>query len=159
MDNEQTNSRYQITTHPIVPEVILQKVIRPEAGAAVLFVGTVREFTKGRRTLHLEYEAYQTLAIKQLQRIGEEVSRRWEDTTTAITHRIGWLEISEAAVVIAVSSPHRKAAYEANEYAIERIKEIVPIWKKEFWEDGSQWIGDQRETFEYPMGFPSEKDE
>nr|WGE02518.1 molybdenum cofactor biosynthesis protein MoaE [Bacillus subtilis] len=74
--------------------------------------------------------------------------------SAAITHRIGVLDIGEAAVVIAVSSPHRKAAYEANEYAIERIKQIVPIWKKEIWEDGEQWIGDQLETTAYPNGKP-----
>ena len=71
---------------------------------------------------------------------------KWPQLKVAITHRVGRLDISEIAVVIAVSSPHRKAAYEANEYAIERIKEIVPIWKKEYWEDGSKWIGNQLET-------------
>ncbi|ARW42349.1 Molybdopterin synthase [Bacillus licheniformis] len=89
-----------------------------------------------------------------LAQIGKEINEKWPGTAAAITHRIGRLDISDAAVVIAVSSPHRKAAYEANEYAIERIKQIVPIWKKEHWEDGETWIGDQLETTEYPEGKP-----
>jgi molybdopterin synthase catalytic subunit len=94
------------------------------------------------------------MAVKMLSQIGDEIQEKWPDALTAITHRIGKLDITEVAVVIAVSSPHRKTAYEANEYAIERIKQIVPIWKKEFWEDGTKWIGDQLETKEYPEGKP-----
>ncbi|MED2513560.1 molybdenum cofactor biosynthesis protein MoaE, partial [Bacillus thuringiensis] len=108
--------------------------------------------------LHLEYEAYKPMAVKQLMRIGEEISERWPDAKVAITHRVGRLEIMDIAVVIAVSSPHRKVAYEANEYAIERIKQIVPIWKKEFWEDGTMWIGDQLENTPYPEGKPKEEE-
>lgn len=145
---------YVISDQPIEPDRVMRKVIRPEAGAVTLFVGTVREWTKGKRTLYLEYEAYPSMAVKQLEKIGNEIAAKWPETRTAITHRVGRLDISDAAVVIAVSSPHRKAAYEANEYAIERIKEIVPIWKKEFWEDGSRWIGDQRETVRYPSVRP-----
>ncbi|EEK43849.1 Molybdopterin-converting factor subunit 2 [Bacillus cereus m1293] len=118
----------------------------------------MRELTKGKRTLHLEYEAYETMAVKQLMRIGEEISERWPDAKIAITHRVGRLEIMDIAVVIAVSSPHRKVAYEANEYAIERIKGIVPIWKKEFWEDGTMWIGDQLENTPYPAGKPKKEE-
>ncbi|WP_059105631.1 molybdenum cofactor biosynthesis protein MoaE [Shouchella shacheensis] len=146
--------------HFIVTEDVLsldavhQKVVRREAGAVVNFVGTVREFTKGRRTVSLEYEAYVPMAEKQLERIGEEIKERWPEAVTAISHRIGHLYISEAAVVIAVSTPHRKDAYAANAYAIERIKEIVPIWKKERWEDGEEWIGDQLEQKSYPSGKP-----
>ncbi len=81
--------------------------------------------------------------------------KKWPGSTIAITHRIGTLDISEIAVIIAVSTPHRKAAYEANEYAMERIKQIVPIWKKEYWEDGTKWIGDQLEKTPYPEGKPA----
>lgn len=83
-----------------------------------------------KKTLYLEYEAYVPMAVSMLAQIGKEINEKWPGTAAAITHRIGRLDISDAAVVIAVSSPHRKAAYEANEYAIERIKQIVPIWKK-----------------------------
>lgn len=85
---------------------------------------------KWKKTLYLEYEAYVPMAVSMLAQIGKEINEKWPGTAAAITHRIGRLDISDAAVVIAVSSPHRKAAYEANEYAIERIKQIVPIWKK-----------------------------
>ncbi|MFB1082848.1 molybdenum cofactor biosynthesis protein MoaE [Jeotgalibacillus sp. JSM ZJ347] len=137
---------FEVTSEPLSIEAISQKVVRPEAGAVVTFTGTVREFTKGKRTLYLTYEAYASMAEKQLKRIGDEIATRWPDAVTAISHRTGKLEISDIAVVIAVSTPHRKDAYEANEYAIERIKQIVPIWKKEKWEDGEEWIGDQLET-------------
>jgi molybdopterin synthase catalytic subunit len=147
---------FEITSDPISIEEIANKVIRNEAGAVTTFVGTVREFTKGKRTLSLEYQAYEKMAVKMLEQIGREINEKWDDAKTAITHRIGKLEISEIAVVIAVSTPHRKDAYEANEYAIERIKQIVPIWKKEIWEDGGSWIGDQLEKTPYPEGKPIE---
>lgn len=123
---------FEIVDIPIVVEEVTNKVARRDAGAITTFIGTVRELTKGKRTLHLEYEAYKPMAVKQLMRIGEEISERWPDAKVAITHRVGRLEIMDIAVVIAVSSPHRKVAYEANEYVIERIKRIVPIWKKNF---------------------------
>lgn len=137
---------FEVTSEPLSIEAISQKVVHPEAGAVVTFTGTVREFTKGKRTLYLTYEAYASMAEKQLKRIGDEIASRWPDAVTAISHRTGKLGISDIAVVIAVSTPHRKDAYEANEYAIERIKQIVPIWKKEKWEDGEEWIGDQLEN-------------
>ncbi|WP_018758395.1 molybdenum cofactor biosynthesis protein MoaE [Paenibacillus terrigena] len=149
-----SNSLFVITDQPIVPEEVSDKVKRREAGAITLFLGTVRELTYGKRTLYLEYEVYPTMAVAQLERIGREVRERWADTVVAVTHRVGRLEISDIAVVIAVSSPHRKAAYEANEYVIERIKQIVPIWKKEHGEDGSEWIGDQLNQQAYPEGRP-----
>lgn len=137
---------FRIVEQPIIADDVIQKVASKNAGATVVFLGTVREMTKGKRTLSLEYQAYAPMAERKLFEIGEEMQAKWPQLKVAITHRIGRLDISEIAVVIAVSSPHRKAAYEANEYAIERIKEIVPIWKKEFWEDGSKWIGNQLET-------------
>lgn len=137
---------FQIVEEPIIADDVIQKVASKNAGATVVFLGTVRELTQGKRTLSLEYQAYAPMAERKLFEIGEEMQAKWPQLKVAITHRIGRLDISEIAVVIAVSSPHRKAAYEANEYAIERIKEIVPIWKKEFWEDGTKWIGNQLET-------------
>ncbi|MDR0137559.1 molybdenum cofactor biosynthesis protein MoaE [Metabacillus idriensis] len=148
---------FEITKNPISADEVTDKVARREAGAITAFIGTVREFTKGKRTLHLEYQAYEPMAVKMLEQIGAEIKERWPDAITAITHRIGKLEISDIAVVIAVSSPHRKTAYEANEYAIERIKQIVPIWKKEHWEDGTMWIGDQLEQTPYPGGKPKKE--
>ncbi|MGK0534245.1 molybdopterin synthase catalytic subunit MoaE [Bacillus sp. 'calajunan'] len=149
---------FEIVDITIVVEEVTNKVARREAGAITTFIGTVRELTKGKRTLHLEYEAYKPMAVKQLTKIGEEINGKWPDAKVAIKHRVGRLEIMDIAVVIAVSAPHRKVAYEANEYAIERIKQIVPIWKKEFWEDGTMWIGDQLENTAYPEGKPKKEE-
>lgn len=121
---------FKITKMPIEVNELIQHVTRRKAGAITTFIGTVREWTNGKKTLRLTYEAYIPMAENMLRQIGQEMKNRWPDTEAAIVHRIGTLEITDIAVVIAVSSPHRKAAYEANEYAIERIKEIVPIWKK-----------------------------
>ena len=145
---------FEIISEPINVEHLVKKVERREAGAITTFIGTVREFTKGKRTLYLQYEAYVPMAEKKLAEIGDEIKEKWTDAEVAITHRIGRLDITDIAIVIAVSTPHRRDAYEANEYAIERIKQIVPIWKKEHWEDGEMWIGDQLETTAYPNGAP-----
>ncbi|MFF2875156.1 molybdenum cofactor biosynthesis protein MoaE [Gottfriedia sp. NPDC057991] len=146
---------FKIVDTPIVVEEVSDKVKSRNAGAITVFIGTVRELTKGKKTLSLEYQAYESMAVKKLAQIGDEIKQKWPEAIVAITHRVGRLEISDIAVVIAVSSPHRKVAYEANEYAIERIKQIVPIWKKEFWEDGTMWIGDQLENTPYQEGKPS----
>ncbi|WP_075983247.1 molybdenum cofactor biosynthesis protein MoaE [Bacillus massilinigeriensis] len=145
---------YEITREPIQIQTVIDKVIRREAGAITTFIGTVRELTNGKKTLFLIYEAYESMALKKLEQIGMEIEERWNGAKVAISHRVGRLEITDVAVVIAVSTPHRADAYEANRYAIERIKEIVPIWKKEHWEDGEEWIGNQQETFSYPSGKP-----
>lgn len=121
-----------------------QMTVNEHQGAVCTFTGHVREWTKGTRTVHLEYEAYVPMAEKMLAQIGDEISERWPGVITAIGHRIGKLEISDIAVVIVTSAPHRTDSYRANEYAVERLKEIVPIWKKEIWEDGEEWIGDSR---------------
>ncbi|MEE6453172.1 molybdenum cofactor biosynthesis protein MoaE [Gottfriedia acidiceleris] len=146
---------FNIVDTPIVVEEVSDKVKSRNAGAITVFIGTVRELTLGKKTLSLEYQAYESMAVKKLAQIGDEIKLKWPEAIVAITHRVGRLEISDIAVVIAVSSPHRKVAYEANEYAIERIKQIVPIWKKEFWEDGTMWIGDQLENTPYKEGKPS----
>ncbi|RDY71463.1 molybdenum cofactor biosynthesis protein MoaE [Halobacillus trueperi] len=135
-----------ITTEPLEIEEVTKRVIRREAGAVNTFIGTVREFTKGKRTLFLQYETYKKMAEKKLEQITKEIEQQWPSAEVAIAHRIGRLEITDIAVIIAVSTPHRNDSYEASRYAIERIKEIVPIWKKEHWEDGEEWIGDQKEV-------------
>ncbi|MED3624993.1 molybdenum cofactor biosynthesis protein MoaE [Neobacillus thermocopriae] len=149
---------FEITKEPINIQEVIDKVVQREAGAITTFIGTVRELTHGKRTLFLIYEAYESMAVKKLEQIGREIEERWQGSKVAITHRVGRLDITDVAVVIAVSTPHRADAYEANRYAIERIKEIVPIWKKEHWEDGEEWIGNQLETKAYPSGKPEEDD-
>lgn len=149
---------YEISKEPIVIQSVIDKVVRREAGAITTFIGTVRELTYGKKTLYLIYEAYEAMAVKKLEQIGTEIEQRWPGAAVAITHRVGRLDITDIAVVIAVSTPHRPDAYEANRYAIERIKEIVPIWKKEHWEDGEEWVGNQLETVAYPSGKPEPGD-
>lgn len=136
-----SEERYSITTEPLCVETITQKVITANHGANLTFIGTTRELTGNKRTLHLEYEAYIPMALSKLRQIGSEVEQQWPGALCAISHRIGKVEIAESSVVIAVSSPHRAHCYEASRYAIERLKQIVPIWKKEIWEDGTQWLG------------------
>ncbi|MCL6574273.1 MAG: molybdenum cofactor biosynthesis protein MoaE [Bacillus sp. (in: Bacteria)] len=149
---------YAISKEPINIQAVIDKVVQREAGAITTFIGTVRELTKGKKTLFLVYEAYEAMAVKKLEQIGREIEERWEGSCVAITHRVGRLDITDIAVVIAVSTPHRADSYEANRYAIERIKEIVPIWKKEHWEEGEAWMGNQLETVSYPSGKPEEGD-
>jgi|SRR5699024_3351469 len=149
---------FWITDEPIDVEEVMGKVVRPEAGAISTFTGITREFTHGKRTLFLEYQAYPSMAEKKLAQIGEEIEEKWGNTKTAIAHRTGRLDISEVAVAIAVSTPHRKDAFAASEYAIDRIKDIVPIWKKEHWEDGTKWIGDQRENQSYEESIPTKEE-
>lgn len=146
---------FWLTEDPIDLSDVYNKVVRREAGAVATFTGIVREFTHGKRTLFLEYQAYIPMAEKKLAEIGREIDKKWGNTKTAIVHRIGRLEISEIAVAIAVSTPHREDAFAACRYAIERIKQMVPIWKKEHWEDGSVWIGDQQEETSYDQAIPS----
>ena len=149
---------FVISQEPINTQSVIDKVVQREAGAITTFIGTVRELTHGKKTLYLVYEAYEPMAVKKLEQIGQEIEEKWSGSKVAITHRVGKLDITDIAVVIAVSTPHRADSYEANRYAIERIKQIVPIWKKEHWEDGQEWIGDQLEKVAYPTGKPEESD-
>lgn len=112
-------------------------------GAIVTFHGTVRNTARGRTVTLLEYEAYASAAKKMLARVGEEARAQWPDMTVAISHRTGALKPGETSVIIACASPHREDAYAASSFAISRIKEIVPIWKKEHYEDGSVWVGSE----------------
>jgi molybdopterin synthase catalytic subunit/molybdopterin converting factor small subunit len=134
---------YAIVEEPIDALAVLASVFHPDHGAALAFAGTTREWTNGQRTLTLEYEAYVPMAVAAMRRIGEEISTKWPGTLTAITHRIGSVGIGEISVLIAVSSARRAEAYEASRYAIERLKQTVPVWKKEVYEDGTEWKGHQ----------------
>ncbi|WP_035186429.1 molybdenum cofactor biosynthesis protein MoaE [Alteribacter aurantiacus] len=149
---------FKITDAPIDVGRVIEQVEDRNAGAINTFIGTVREMTKGKRTLYLKYDAYVPMAEKKLAQIGDEIIQKFPDAKVSIVHRIGELAISDVAVVIAVSTPHRGDSFDGCRYAIERIKEIVPIWKKEHWEDGTKWIGDQRETTAYPSGKPRKED-
>lgn len=135
---------YVITRSPLSVDEVTSKVITANHGATLSFVGTTREMTGEQRTVHLEYEAYIPMALSGLQSIGREIESRWPETMCSISHRIGHVDITETSVIIAVSSPHRDTCYEASRYAIERLKQVVPIWKKEVWEDGSEWKGHQQ---------------
>ena len=109
-------------------------------GAVVTFVGLVRNHNAGRRVLYLEYEAYEPLALKSFERILQESRERWPSARLALHHRVGRIEIGEASIVIVARSPHRAEAYAACRFAIERVKQIAPIWKREFFDGGDVWI-------------------
>ncbi|MBH8604539.1 MULTISPECIES: molybdenum cofactor biosynthesis protein MoaE [unclassified Thermoactinomyces] len=134
---------FSVTREKIELSPLIEWVQDRNCGAITTFMGTVRELTNGKKTIFLEYEAYQEMAEKMLQKIGEETLEKFDCSKIAIVHRIGRLEIGDVAVAIAVSSPHRDASFKGCRYAIEKIKELVPIWKKEHGEDGSFWVSSQ----------------
>ena len=137
---------FKIVDGPI-EGIALEDAVRTDAdGAVIVFRGVARRFSRGRDVVHLEYEAYPEMAEKVMAQIGDEMKSRWPITAVAIVHRTGVLEIGQASVAIAVAAPHRSEAFAAAQYAIDRLKEIVPIWKKEVWGDGSQWIGWEHEA-------------
>lgn len=146
---------FRVIDAEIDPRAVEAVVAAEDAGAIVTFTGTVRDHARGQGVTALDYEAYAPAAEKMLTRIGEEIAERWPGVRTAITHRTGLLRPGETSVVIACSSAHRGEAFAAASFAIERIKEIVPIWKKEHYADGSTWIGSevdyQRETGRLPV--------
>lgn len=131
----------EVTTEPLSADHYQQRVVAPTCGAVALFVGVVREFTGEKRTLSLKYEAYGEMAEREMTKIAREIQERWPGARVAIGHRIGELEIGEASVIVAVATPHRAAAFEAARFGIDTIKERVPIWKKEVWDDGETWVG------------------
>ena len=135
----------EITHEPLNAEAVTSKVLHDSAGAVVTFIGTTRDHTGDRQVLFLEYEAYRPMADQQLAQVAEEMMERWDLKGVAIAHRLGKLQIGEPSLVVAASSAHRKDAYEASQYSIGRIKQIVPIWKKEFFEGGEVWVGSQEE--------------
>ncbi len=134
---------FAIVEHEIDLAPLLAAVGDPAAGAVVTFLGTTRDHNEGRRVTRLEYEAYPEMAVAELRKIGATARSRWPIHAVAIVHRIGAVPIGEASVAIAVSAGHRAAAFEACHFAIDRLKEVVPIWKKEHFEGGEVWIGSQ----------------
>jgi molybdopterin synthase catalytic subunit len=131
---------FEITREPIDISGLRARVLEGASGAVVIFDGVARNNTKGRATLFLEYEGYTEMALRTLRQIGEEVRERWPINHVGIIHRLGRVEITESSVVIVVASAHRRVAFEACHYAIDRLKKIVPIWKKEYFEDGAVWV-------------------
>ncbi len=135
---------FEITEQSISADEVIARLADPAIGAVVTFVGVVRGNTDGRETLYLDYEAYPEMAEQVLAQIGAEIQARWPDVLqTAIVHRVGRLDVGETAVVIALSAAHRQQMFDALHYAIDRIKEIAPIWKKEVWADGAEWRSEQ----------------
>jgi molybdopterin synthase catalytic subunit len=134
---------FRVTDKPIDLQELVRFVSDPGAGAIATFIGTTRNNNEGRNVIALDYEAYPEMAEKELARIGEDASKKWQICRMAIVHRLGPVQIADASVVIAVSSTHREAAFAACRFAIEEIKRTVPIWKKEVFEGGEVWIGTQ----------------
>ncbi len=130
----------QILDTPLEESVCVDAVKHPGAGGITVFIGTVRNQTKGKEVLRLEFESYVPMAEKEMRKIAEQVVEKWGAFHVSIHHRVGVLDIGEVPVIIAVSTPHRKAAFEACEYAIDTLKETVPIWKKEVFADGEVWV-------------------
>jgi len=133
--------RVVLTDVPISVDRVLAEVADDRAGAVVLFLGVVRNNARGRRVQHLTYEAYETLATREIERIGSAALERWPITRVAFAHRTGRLDVGEVSVAIAVSAPHRVEAFEAGRFCIDTLKRTVPIWKKEIWDGGAEWIG------------------
>ena len=132
--------RFRVGAQPLDAVEVTAVASDPGCGAVVTFIGTVRDNNTGRQVRYLEYEAFEPLAIKAFERIAEEAAERWPDVRLAIHHRTGRVEIGEASVVIAVASPHRADAFAVSRYAIERLKQIAPIWKHEHFDGGEVWI-------------------
>ena len=130
----------KITEAPLIPQEISALVSMPVLGGINIFIGTVRNQTKGKKVVRLEYEAYEPMALAEMTKIHEKVREQWPVASVAILHRIGILTPGEAAVVIAVATPHRAHAFAACQFTIDTLKETVPIWKKEICEDGEVWV-------------------
>jgi molybdopterin synthase catalytic subunit len=137
------NPMVVITRDPIDAQKIARQLLRGEDGAICVFEGVVRNNSKGKRTLHLVYESYESMALKKLEEIGQFVQQAWDIDRIALIHRLGHMDIGETSVAVIVTSAHRRAAFDACHYAIDKLKKVVPIWKKEFFEDGEVWIEGQ----------------
>ena len=138
--SDESRDFFELTDGPIDVGEVARRVVPAECGATVTLDGYVREWTRGRRSLYLVYEAYPPMALREMLRLGREAHERFEIAHIGIVHRTGKLEIGETSVCISVSAPHRRAAFEACEWAIKELKLRVPIWKKEFYEDGEVWV-------------------
>jgi molybdopterin synthase catalytic subunit len=131
---------FAITRDPLDPAPLVEAIRRDESGAVALFYGVVRNENLGRSVRYLEYDAYDAMALKKMHQVADEVAAKFAINGIGVLHRIGRLEIGETSLLVAVSSPHRREAFEACHFAVDRIKQTVPVWKKEVWDDGSEWI-------------------
>jgi MoaE-MoaD fusion protein len=136
-----THCLYEVTSEPLSTDDLVNVVLTSGDGAVVTFTGTVRDHTDGRPVVALEYEAYAAMAEAEMARIGAEMLEKWGLHGIAMRHRVGKLAVGEASVVIATSSAHRYEAFQACSEALDLLKERVPVWKKEYFEDGEQWVG------------------
>ncbi|GBD12191.1 Molybdopterin synthase catalytic subunit [bacterium HR24] len=130
----------EVTAEPLDPQRAVELVRRDDAGAVVVFLGVVRDHNLGRRVLYLEYDAYPEMARRVMRELAEEAMGRWPIVDVAVLHRIGHLEVGETSLLVAVSSPHRAEAFDAAHWLVDRLKERAPIWKKEVFEGGEEWI-------------------
>ena len=137
----------EITDSPLDPESITAQVRKDGNGAVATFLGTTRAFSDGKRVVKLEYEAYEGMARNKLEEIRQEIQAEFGVEDIAIAHRIGPVDIGQISLVVAIASPHRREAFLACHKAVDRIKEIVPIWKKEVFEDGSRWVACEDHDF------------
>ncbi len=135
---------FELTNQTVDVGEVARRVVSQDCGATVTLDGYVRRWTKGKETLYLEYEAYEPMAIKEMEKLGAAACEKFEITNVGIVHRLGKLDIGETSVVISVSAPHRKAAFEACEWLIIELKRTVPIWKKEIYADGEHWIAGEK---------------
>jgi molybdopterin synthase catalytic subunit len=131
---------FKITHDKIEVEEVIRRVADIESGAIVVFIGTVRKSSRGREVKYLEYEVYSEMTLREFGKIAQEIRQMCNVRKLAIIHRVGKLSLGEISVLIALSAPHRDEAYRASRYAIEKLKQNVPIWKKEVWEAGEEWI-------------------
>jgi molybdopterin synthase catalytic subunit len=138
-DERESESHASIVRNPIDTSGILANIKRGEDGAAAVFEGIVRNQTRGRKTLYLDYEAYEEMALQQMERLAEQALKEFQIRDVALVHRLGRLEIGETSVLIVIASAHRAAAFDACRWLIDTLKKTVPIWKKEFFEDGAVW--------------------
>jgi len=130
----------QLTDHILSVQTCLEQAMSGGAGAVNIFIGTVRNNTQGRQVVRLEYEAYAPMARSEMRKIAEQARQRWTIHGIAIHHRVGVLQVGEAAVIIAVTTPHRAESFAACQWVIDTLKQTVPIWKKEVFEDGEVWV-------------------
>ncbi|NNE68065.1 MAG: molybdenum cofactor biosynthesis protein MoaE [Pyrinomonadaceae bacterium] len=131
---------FELTSEPLDVGAIARRIVPEECGATVTLDGYVRKFTKGRETDYLVYEAYEPMALKEMEKLIDKALDKYEIAAVGIVHRLGKLDIGETSVVISVSSPHRRAAFESCEWLIKELKRTVPIWKKEVYADGEVWV-------------------
>jgi molybdopterin synthase catalytic subunit len=136
-----STGHFEITDEELTADSVARLVGSPDHGAVTVFLGTARRMSRGREVDYLEYEAYPEMAVRKMRQIAEEIRDRWSIERVAMRHRVGRVDLGVASVAIAVASEHRAEGFAACQYAINRLKEIVPIWKKEVWVGGGEWIG------------------